>query len=131
MFDFITTDLISKFIKFCAVGFSGMGIDFGITYVCKERLKIQKFIANACGFTIAATSNFFLNRFWTFYSQNPEIFREFGDFFIISIIGLTINTLTLFLCLKKIKTNFYFSKLIAIGVTTIWNFFANYLYTFA
>lgn len=131
MFHWITEELINKFIKFGIVGFSGVFIDFGITYLCKEWLKIPKYVANACGFLVAATTNYFLNRFWTFYSTNPNMLREFSEFFIISIIGLLINTGVLFICVKKFKFNFYFAKLVAIGVTTIWNFFANYLYTFA
>jgi len=131
MFDFISSDLIYKFLKFCAVGFSGMILDFGITYICKEKIKIQKFVSNAIGFSFAATSNYFLNRLWTFYSQNPKMLIEFGQFFAISTIGLFINTIALYLFVNKFKTKFYLSKLFAIGVTTIWNFFANYLYTFA
>jgi putative flippase GtrA len=51
-----------KFIKFCLVGFSGIFVDFGITYFFKEVVKIQKYVANAIGFSLAATTNYFLNR---------------------------------------------------------------------
>jgi putative flippase GtrA len=131
MFQWITQDLINKFIKFGIVGFSGVIVDFGVTFVCKEWFKIPKYFANAIGFIVAATSNYYLNRIWTFYSSNPNILREFGEFFIISALGLIINTLVLYICVKRFKMNFYIAKLFAIGVTMIWNFFANYLYTFA
>ena len=120
-----------KFIKFGVVGFTGMLIDFGITFLCKEIFKVQKFVSNAIGFTVAATVNYIFNRIWTFRSTNPEMLREFSDFFVISLIGLGINSLVLWFLVSKCKWNFYFAKLIAIGVTTIWNFFANYLYTFS
>ena len=131
MFDWLNQNLIYKFIKFGVVGFSGVLVDFGITFVCKEWFKIPKYVSNAIGFTVAASTNYYLNRIWTFYSKNPNMLREFGDFFIISLIGLAINTLILYLCVKKLKLNVYLAKLFAIGVTTIWNFSANYLYTFA
>lgn len=131
MFSWLDQNLIYKFIKFGVVGFSGVLVDFGITFVCKEWFKIPKYVSNAIGFTVAASTNYYLNRIWTFYSKNPNMLREFGDFFIISLIGLAINTLILYLCVKKLKLNFYLAKLFAIGVTTIWNFSANYLYTFA
>ena len=120
-----------KFLKFCAVGFSGLIIDYSITFLLKEKLKVQKYIANACGFITAASSNYVLNRIWTFHSYNPEILFEYSSFFIISLIGLSINTFILWLVIKKYKINFYLAKFIAILVTTLWNFFANYLYTFA
>lgn len=122
--------LFYKFVKFCVVGFSGMAVDFGFTWLCKEKLRIQKYIANAIGFCIAATTNYFLNRIWTFESQNPEVLTEFSNFFIISIIGLGINSLVLWILVSKFKMNFYLAKLIAIIVTTLWNFVANLLYTF-
>ncbi len=127
----INRDLLLKFLKFGLVGFSGVFVDFAITFVCKEWLKIPKYIANAIGFIIAATTNYYFNRIWTFFSNNPNILHEFSDFFIISTIGLAINTLILFLCVKKLKINFYIAKLFAIGVATVWNFLANYFYTFA
>ncbi|HQQ02123.1 MAG TPA: GtrA family protein [Bacteroidales bacterium] len=106
--------LISKFIKFLIVGFSGLIVDYGITAFSKEILKIQRFIANAMGFVCAATSNYYLNRIWTFSSTNPQILKEFSYFFIISLIGLGINSLILWLVLKNFKINFYLAKIISV-----------------
>ncbi|HPG34441.1 MAG: GtrA family protein [Lentimicrobiaceae bacterium] len=130
MVDIITRDVAYKFVKFGIVGFTGVFIDFGFTYICKEWFKIQKYVANAIGFTIAASSNYYLNRIWTFNSHNPEIAVEFGRFFFISLIGLLLSTLVIYLLVSKVKINFYFSKLFAIGVVTIWNFVINLNYTF-
>lgn len=123
--------LISKFLKFGIVGCSGMIIDFGITYLCKEILRINKFISNCIGFILAATSNYFLNRIWTFNSQTEDIGVQYIQFMIVSSIGLAINSLSLYFFNEKLKWNFYLSKLVAIGITTIWNFFGNLLFTFA
>lgn len=122
--------LFSKLLKFGIVGCSGMIIDFGITYLCKEILKINKFVSNGIGFILAATSNYFLNRNWTFNSQCEDIGIQYAQFMIVSAIGLGINSLVLFLLNEKLKWNFYFSKVIAIAITTTWNFFANLLFTF-
>jgi len=119
-----------KFLKFGVVGFSGVFIDFGFTYLCKEIFKIQKYISNAIGFIMAASSNYILNRIWTFESHNPEIFTEYSKFLIISLIGLLINTLILWVLVSKFKKNFYISKLFAIAIVTVWNFFANIAFTF-
>lgn len=123
--------LVSKFLKFGIVGCSGMIIDFGTTYLCKEKLRINKFISNAIGFILAATSNYFLNRIWTFESNSTEIGTQYLQFMVVSIIGLGINSLVLYLLNEKMRWNFYLSKLFAIGITTIWNFFGNLLFTFA
>ncbi|MDO9340267.1 MAG: GtrA family protein [Bacteroidales bacterium] len=120
--------MIFKFLKFGIVGFSGMVIDFSITFLLKEKLKIHRYISSSAGFTIAASSNYLFNRLWTFESSNPRVLVEYSTFIIISLIGLAINNLFLYLFEKKLK--FYMAKLFAIGVTTIWNFFANYYLTF-
>lgn len=122
--------LLSKLLKFGIVGCSGMIVDFGTTYLCKEILKINKFISNGIGFILAATSNYFLNRNWTFNSQSEDVGTQYVQFMIVSAIGLGINSIVLYLLNEKLKWNFYFSKLIAIAITTIWNFFANLLFTF-
>ena len=56
---------------------------------------------------------------------------EYSQFIVISLVGLAINSFVLWILTDKLKFNFYIAKLGAIGVTTVWNFFANYLYTFA
>jgi len=121
---------IWKFLKFCIVGFSGMIVDFGTTWLLKEKVKVNKYIANSTGFILAASSNYLFNRFWTFHSVNPRIVYEYGSFILISIVGLAINNLIIFLLNEKMKLNFYLSKLFAVGVVTIWNFFMNYMITF-
>ncbi|MBK7028783.1 MAG: GtrA family protein [Bacteroidales bacterium] len=131
MFRFLTEELIIKFLKFGAVGATGVVVDFGFTYVSKEILKIQKYVANAIGFTIAATTNYFLNRWWTFHSNNPDIGIEYSRFLFISILGLGINTFVIWLLVSRYNRNFYLSKLFAIGVVTIWNFILNLIFTFA
>ena len=78
--EFFTGAFFLKFIKFCIVGFSGVFVDFGITFLFKEVFKVQKYLANAIGFTTAASTNYLLNRIWTFQSHNPAIAQEFTRF---------------------------------------------------
>jgi putative flippase GtrA len=130
MSDLLQWEIVWKFIRFGIVGISGMGVDFGTTYLGKEIIKIQKYVANGIGFTVAATSNYFLNRIWTFKSHDPGIFLEYSKFLFVSVIGLGINTLVLWMLVSLLKRHFYLSKLFAIGVVMIWNFLANLLFTF-
>lgn len=130
MFDFLSSSFILKFIKFAAVGFTGLFVDYAFTYLFKEIFKVQKYISNSIGFTIAASSNYILNRVWTFESDNPDIAIEYTEFLVISLIGLGINNLVLWLIVRKFKINFYVAKFFAICVVTLWNFLANFFITF-
>ena len=122
--------LIAKFLKFLLVGLSGMIIDFSITYLLKEKLLANKYFANSMGFSIAAISNFTLNKYFTFNSENPEIMTEFYWFFAISIISLLIYNGVLWFGLNKLNMKFYFAKMLGIFVITFWNFFGHLLITF-
>ena len=88
-------------------------------------------MANAIGFVVAATSNYILNRTWTWGSTNEQVGVEYVKFFAVSLIGLGLNTLILYVFNEKLKLNFYLSKVIATGVVMLWNFFANNFFTFA
>lgn len=126
----IDRTLILKFLKFCIVGFSGMVVDFGFTWLCKEKFKWNKYVSNSIGFVLAATNNYIWNRWWTFQSDNTNIPIEYGKFLMISVIGLGLNNLVIYLLHEKLNLNFYLAKLIAIGAVTIWNFVMNYRFTF-
>lgn len=126
----IDSTLIVKFLKFCVVGCSGMVVDFGTTWLCKEKIGWNKYLSNSLGFILAATNNYLWNRLWTFRSDNPDIPVEYGKFFLIAAIGLGINNFVLWLLHEKLNLNFYLAKLFAIAVVTIWNFTMNYLFTF-
>lgn len=123
-------EILLLFAKFCAVGGGGVFIDFSITYICKEKYRLNNYLSNSIGFIIAASSNYLLNRTWTFGSVNKNITTEYFSFLLVSIIGLLINNFTLWVVHGKLNYNFYLSKIVAIVVTTLWNFLANYSFTF-
>ena len=122
--------LILKFLKFGAVGLSGVFVNFGVTWIFKEVCKFNKYVSNILGFIAAATSNYLLNRWWTFQSANPEVGVEYAKYFLVSLVGLGIDTLTVYLLHNKLKWNFYLSKIFAVGAATVWNFLGNLLFTF-
>ena len=119
-----------KFLKFGVVGLSGVVVDFFVTWLCKEKLGINKYVANAIGFSLAVINNFLLNRYWTFEDNMQPATEQFLKFALIALVGLAINSFLLFVILKFIKINFYITKLLVIGLVFFWNFFMNYLFTF-
>lgn len=131
----IGRSLIFKFLKFGIVGASGMVVHFAILYLLRDVAHINEFVANTAGFITAATTNYFLNRIWTFRSRDQQVGIEYLKFFLISLVGLGINNGTLWLGSRllpdwSLDWRFYILWIVAVGVTTLWNFTANYLYTF-
>jgi putative flippase GtrA len=123
-------DLLIKFLKFGVVGASGVVVDLGITWLCREQLRLNQYLANSLGFTCAVISNYFLNRIWTFNSADPSIALQFSKFLLAALIGLVINNAIIYWLNERNRYNFYLSKLVATAIVTLWNFWANYTFTF-
>ena len=127
--------LINKFIKFGIVGASGMVVHFCVLYLFREIVGLNSFLANTIGFVTAATTNYVLNRIWTFRSQEKQVAVEYFKFILVSVIGLGINNGTIWVGGKmlpdwNVDWRFYILWVVAVGVTTLWNFFGNMLFTF-
>lgn len=127
--------LINKFIKFGIVGASGMVVHFCVLYLFREIVGLNSFLANTIGFVTAATTNYVLNRIWTFRSREKQVAVEYFKFILVSVIGLGINNGTLWVGGKmlpdwNVDGRFYILWVVAVGVTTLWNFFGNMLFTF-
>jgi putative flippase GtrA len=113
------------------VGTGGTVLDFGITYLFKEKLKLNKYLANSVGFTCAATSNYVFNRIWAFDSQTANIAWQYFIFVSISLVGLAILNLLLLLMHEKLHWNFYVSKVMSLLAVLLWTFLAHYFITFS
>lgn len=132
--------LITKFLKFGVVGASGAVIDFGLTALCKGILGLPELLANAIGFTLAATSNYYLNRVWTWKSTSKKVGIEYAKFFFVSLVGLGLNSLIVFLLkdtsivprfvATTLDWDFWVAKVIATAIVMVWNFLANNFFTF-
>ncbi len=119
-----------KFLKFGLVGTVGIAVDFSITWILREKLRRNQYFANAMGFCFACTGNYFLNRIFTFQDHNPNIGLQYLSFFVISFIGLIINSLLLLVIQKRTNLDFYYSKILVTGLLFLWNYSANSYYTF-
>ncbi|WEK17780.1 MAG: GtrA family protein [Candidatus Pedobacter colombiensis] len=127
---FLSKEKLIQLIKFGIVGCSGLVIDFAITYFFKEYVGLNRFIANALGFSAAVTNNYFIHRFWTFKSDERQIAKQFLKFLIVSVIGLGINTLCIYTIQQWTYLSFYVAKFIAILLVFMWNYTLNALVTF-
>ncbi len=119
-----------QFVKFCVVGAGGMVVDFGITWLLKEKMHLNKYIANSTGFSIAVVNNFLWNKYWTFHDSSEEVGVQFVIFLGIAVTGLLINNVVIYMLINRWRMNFYLAKLCATLIVVGWNFSANYQFTF-
>jgi len=129
-FSFLFSDRVQKFIKFGITGISGMVIDFFLTWVFKDVIHLNQFLANAIGFSAAVTSNYIINRQWTFRDKQTKAVPQFAAFLAVSLIGLLLNSSVIFLFNTLLNVNFYISKVLAVFIVFFWNFSLNYFLVF-
>ena len=122
--------LINVLLKFSLIGIIGVVINFLITFLLKEYLKVNKYVSNSFGYLIAISFNFLANKFFTFKSDNSKIYDEVIKFIIVTSIGILINHIIVYLLTEKKNMNFYFSKIAAVIVVFIWNFTLHSIFTF-
>ena len=120
------------FIKFIAVGSSGIFVNLGI-FTLLINLGLDKFIASPVAIEFSIISNFILNNLWTFSQKNnKDTIRIRGlKFHIVSLVALIISFLT-FVLLSLVFPYIMPQVHQAIGIipATFVNYFFNSYWTF-
>jgi putative flippase GtrA len=84
---------LQRFLKFSVVGVIGAVVDFGIFNVLANLIGIDSLLSSVISFSLAVTSNFLWNRFWTYPdSRSKPVTQQVAQFGIVSIVGLAIRT---------------------------------------
>jgi putative flippase GtrA len=83
--------LVHELTKFGIVGAVNTGLDFGLANALHVGLHTNQYLAKTVSVTIAATSSYFMNRYWTFrHRARTGIGREYALFFVLNGVGLLI-----------------------------------------
>lgn len=127
--DFLKKDL-NGFIRFAIVGSTGMIIDFSIVFFLKEVLGIDLYVSNSLSFTVSSLSNYVLNKIFTFRERLGFSYNQFLKFFLISILGLILSTISIYMMCQFLQIGIYISKLLSILIVSMWNYSANKIFTF-
>ena len=128
-----------RFIKFGAVGASGTVINIAVLYACQEFLLLQiaDFHARlnysiAIAITLATISNFYFNRRLTWRDRqveaSPSVLVLFFKY--VAAAGVSIAIQSVMTKSLSIYLHYIVANLLAIGVSSIFNFVANDRLTF-
>jgi dolichol-phosphate mannosyltransferase len=122
---------IKEFFKFGIVGTIGAVINLGTLYALTEFLGIYYIISAIFAFIIAVTSNYFLNKTWTFKEKVADrTLRKYVQFFSVSVFALGVNLIILYSLTEFVGIWYMLSELIAKVIVFFVNFFGNKLWTF-
>ncbi|MBU4332512.1 bifunctional glycosyltransferase family 2/GtrA family protein [Patescibacteria group bacterium] len=122
--------LARQFTKFCFIGLINASIDFLFYLTLTRIFNIHFIVANLCAFVIAVTSSFLMNKKWTFRDTGEGQAKKYIKFIITNLIGIGINTTILYCLVTYLGFYDIIAKIIAIFLTTFWNFSASRYWTF-
>jgi len=137
-----------RFAKFAIVGAIGTVVDYSVFNLFAYLLGLEEVIAQGISFTAAVTSNFILNRAWTFRDSRSKRLRvQLAQYVLVNTVGLLIRTPIFaflgavfhgYLDLLDLPLNVDSTWLAhnlalagAIGVVLLWNYFVNRRWTFS
>ena len=128
---------IGRFLRFGVVGLTGVLVDFLVLGICSQIMgfslaetktnlgQSQILISKIIAVEVAILNNFIWNDRWTFRDRGTGTWwMRFLKFNLACTIGAVIN-IALLLVLVKLGMNLWLANLIAIGVSTAWNYLIN------
>jgi len=120
-----------EFFKFGIVGLSGAVLNLMVFYLMTRFLGVHYMGSAVVAFVLAATSNYLLNKVWTFNEKiGHKIARKFVQFFVVSIVTLGINLGILFALVENVGIHYMLAQAIAILLSMIFNYVGNKIWTF-
>ena len=115
--------------KFCVVGASGYVVNLAVYAALLKGAGLHYAPAATCSFLVAATSNYTLNRHWTFRAQRGRVHIQGARFFVVSAVVYLAN-LGLLSGLVGFGVDKILAQAIAIVLVTPLNFVGNKLWSF-
>tara|TARA_Y100000310_G_scaffold339655_1_gene432976 strand:+ start:3578 stop:4669 length:1092 start_codon:yes stop_codon:yes gene_type:complete len=125
-------NVIREFFKFVIVGGIGTIVNILILYLLTEKVGVYYIFSAIISFIVAMTSNFTLNKVWTFKENiKLDAGKKYLQFGLVSVSALLVNLFFLYIFTEIFGIYYIISQIFAIGIALIINFLGNKVWTFA
>jgi len=118
-----------QLLKFCVVGASGYVVNLAVYSLLLNGANLHYVSAATCSFLVAATSNYALNRLWTFRAQRGHVGIQGARFLVVSTLVYLAN-LALLSFFVHVGVGKIVAQAVAIVLVTPLNFVGNKLWSF-
>ena len=108
--------LIAQFMKFGIVGVIAFIIDYGVMIFLTEVFGVPYLISTTISFVVSVIFNYFASMRFVFKR------REFIIFVVLSVCGLAINDVLMWLMVDSLFIDYRISKIVVTVVVAVWNF---------
>lgn len=114
--------MMLQLIRFGIVGVIAAFVDVGVLVALKELLHVDVLLASAISFCVSVTVNYLLSMSFVFKSKNQSKLKEFIIFVILSVGGLCLNQLVLWIGIRFTSVYYLIVKLLAMVIVPVYNF---------
>lgn len=116
-------DLTVQFAKFGIVGVIAFCIDYGLFLLMNYAFGVNYLVASAISFTISTVFNYMASMRYVFAGKQGQTrTQQFVIFFVLSVVGLGLNQLILWLCSGVFVVPAWGGKLVATVLVMVFNF---------
>ncbi len=115
--------LIAQFMKFGVVGVIAFIIDYGVMIFLTEVFGVPYLISTTVSFVVSVIFNYFASMRYVFERRDDmSRKREFVIFVVLSVCGLGINDLFMWLMVDFLFIDYRISKIAVTFIVAVWNF---------
>jgi dolichol-phosphate mannosyltransferase len=118
--------------KYYAVGASGVLVNLGLLFYLTEYVGLWYFLSYTLAISASITSNFILNKFWTFRDSinSQRTIVMYGKFASVSFLGMAIQLGSVYFLVESLSIYYMMAALISISIAGAINFVINRSWTF-
>ena len=115
--------LIAQFLKFGVVGIIAFVIDYGALAFLTEVCGINYLVSATISFTLSVVFNYAASMRYVFtHKEGLSRRREFAIFVVLSVIGLVINNVCMWIGVELASIHYLVVKIVATVIVMVWNF---------
>jgi len=118
--------------KFYTVGALGLFINYVVSFYFFAYFHFDHLQSSILGIVISLSSNFLLNKIWTFQDRNMNydiVLKQYSKYFIFNSVGVVIQ-LSIVYGLGKANVDYGWIIIIAISIASILNYIVNKKFIF-
>ncbi len=120
--------LIRQILRFGVVGGLAFLIDYGIFTILSQFLHVHYLVASIISFSISVIFNYILSIKWVFDVTKKQDAKDFALFIILSVIGLGINSLIMYISVDLMHIHELIAKIIATAIVMVYNFISRKIF---